>query len=114
MQPPIQNSNGNHRSQQLYWNQLVEIKVSSIYIRLFRDKTHRIVRWVGIVRAVASSASIGGWAIWHEYALIWSIIVATSQVVDALQNVMPFYKNHRAACDLASALETLFIDSQLE
>jgi hypothetical protein len=104
----------NHRSQQLYWRQLVELKVLGVYMRLYRDNLHKWVRRLGIIRAVASSGGIGGWAIWSEHALIWSCIVAASQVVDALQNVLPVIRQHRATADLASALETLFIDAQLE
>jgi len=69
---------------------------------------------VGVVRAIASSASIGAWAIWRQYAFAWGLIIALSQVLDALRDVFPFTKQHKAAAELAIVLESLFIDAQLE
>jgi len=69
---------------------------------------------MGAVRAIASSAGIGAWAIWREYAFIWGAIIALSQVMDALKEVFPFTRQHKAASELAIVLESLFIDAQLE
>jgi hypothetical protein len=106
--------NDPHRQRQLYWNQLVELKVASVVIRLYRNSLERHDKVISSIRAVASSGGIAGWAIWHDYAFIWGMIIATSQVIDALKDVFPFAKRLQAASDLTTALERLFIDAQFE
>jgi hypothetical protein len=69
---------------------------------------------LGTIRAIASSGSIAAWALWKEYAFVWAVIIATSQVLDALKDVFPFTKKHKAASAHTTALGTMFIDAQLE
>jgi|tagenome__1003787_1003787.scaffolds.fasta_scaffold20084252_2 hypothetical protein len=108
------NSDLTHRQQQLYWNQIVELKVAASYIRRYRDHLGRWVAGVGTVRAIASSGSIAAWALWKEHAFIWAAIIAASQVADALKDVFPFTKKQKAASVHATALSSMFIDAQLE
>jgi len=103
-----------HRQQQLYWAQLFELKVDAAYIRCYRDHLGRWTTGLGTVRAIASSGGIAGWAVWHEYAFAWGTIIAASQVVDALKDVFPFTKKHKAASAHTITLGSLFIDAQLE
>jgi hypothetical protein len=103
-----------HRQQQLYWTQLVELKVATSYIRRYRDRLTSRVTALGGLRAVASSGAIAGWAIWHELAFVWGIIIALSQLADALKEVFPFVRRHKAASEHTVALDSLFIDAQLE
>jgi hypothetical protein len=103
-----------HRQQQLYWNQLIELKVAAAYIRRYRDDLGKWVTCLGTLKAIASSGSIAAWVIWKEYAFLWAAIIAASQVADALKEVFPFTKRHRAASEHAIALESMFIDAQLE
>lgn len=103
-----------HRQQQLYWNQVIELKVAAVYIRRYRDDLGRWVTGLGTVKAIASSGSIAAWAIWKEYAFLWGMIIAASQVADALKDVFPFTKTHKAASEHTITLGSLFIDAQLE
>lgn len=70
--------------------------------------------YIEVVKAVASSSSIAIWAVWREYPLVWGAIIAASQVLDALKDVFPFIKRHKAASEHTVALDSLFIDAQLE
>ncbi len=109
--------NGNaasHRQQQLYWNQMVELKVAAGYIRRYRDDVGKRVTVLGTLKAIASSGGIAAWAIWREYAFLWGVIIAASQLADALKEIFPFAKTHKAASDLAISLNSMFIDAQLE
>jgi len=108
------NENTPLRQQQLYWKQMIELKVASTYMRLYRDYLGRWVTALGVFRAVASSGSIAAWAIWRQYALIWGAIIALSQVTDALKDVFPFTKRHKAASTQTITLGTMLIDAQLE
>jgi hypothetical protein len=103
-----------HRQQKLYWDQMFELKVEVSYIRLYRNSLGNSVTALAALKAIASCAGIAAWAIWREYAFVWGAIIAASQVVDALKDVFPFAKRHRAAAELALTLENLFIDVQLE
>jgi len=103
-----------HRQQSLYWTQMVELKVAALYIKHYRDYLAGWVTGIATVRAVASSSSIAAWALWKNYALVWGSIIAISQVLDAIKDVFPIAKRHKAASEHALVLDSLFIDTQLE
>ena len=69
---------------------------------------------LSILKAVASSGSIGGWVIWSEYAFIWAAIIAASQVADALKDTFPFSRQSRAENEHILALDRILIDVELE
>ena len=102
------------RQQQLYWAQMIELKVANAYIRRYRDYLGKWVTGLGVLRAVASSGGIAAWALWKEYAFVWGAIIAASQVTDALKDVFPFTKKHKAASVHTITLGAMFIDAQLE
>jgi len=105
---------GLHRQQDLYWYKMLELKVAATYMRRYRDYLGKWVTRIGVVKAVASSSSIAAWAIWREHAFIWGSIIAVSQVVDALKDVFPVTKRYKSASEHVVALDSLFIDAQLE
>ena len=93
---------------------MIVLKVACDYMRCYRNHLSRWVTGIGTLRAVASSGSIAGWAIWHQYAFVWASIIAISQVLDALKDVFPITKRHKAASEHVHQIESLFIDAQLE
>jgi hypothetical protein len=93
---------------------MVELKVAACYIRRYRDNLSNWVTAVGTLRAIASSGAIAAWALWRQYAFVWGAIIAASQVVDALRDVFPFTKKHKAAGEHTLTLNELVIDAQLE
>lgn len=102
------------RQPDLYWRNLQQIKTAAIFMRLYRNRLGRYVRGLEILRAVASSAAIGGWVIWRDHPLLWSSVIVAAQVADALKGVFPLAKMHRAASDLTVAMETICIDAEDE
>lgn len=103
-----------HRQQDLYFKELFQLKVHCEYIRRYRDALSKKVTAFAILRAVASSGGIAGWAIWREYAFVWGAIIAASQLADALKEVFPYTVRHRAANGLSRDLDALFIEAQFE
>ena len=103
-----------HDVQKQYWSEMIKLKAGELYIRYYRDNLGSWVTTAATFRAIASSVSIASWAIWHSLAFVWAAIIAASQVGDALKNVFPVAKKHKSAGELASTLEMLFIDAQLE
>ena len=103
-----------HRQQQLYWNEMINLKADASYIRLYRDSQGRWVTGLDALKAIASSAGIAAWVVWREYAFAWGAIIAAAQVADALKDVFPFAKKHKAASAHSMTLDNLFNDAQLE
>jgi hypothetical protein len=103
-----------HRQQRLYWNQMLQLKGALSYTCLYRNYLGRWVTGLGALRAIASCGGIAAWAIWKEYAFIWGTIIAVSQVMDALKDVFPFAKLHKACSEHAITLSYLFVDAELE
>lgn len=95
-------------------NALLDIKCDENEVRLCRDEMARRASALAVVRAVASSASIAGWVVWREFALVWGSIIAASQVVDATKEVFPFAQQQKAASEAWSDLRQLFFDGQYE
>lgn len=103
-----------HRQQRLYWDQMYALKVAASAICLYRNYLNRWVTGLGVLKAVTSCASIAAWAVWRQYAFVWGALIAASQLADALKDVFPFAKTHKAACAHALTLNNLFVDTQLE
>lgn len=108
------NGAASKRQPALYWRQLEQLKAASICIRLYRNRLAWQVRCVEIIKVVASSGGIAAWAVFKDYPLIWSGIIAAAQLLDALKNVFPFARNHKSASDLTVAFELLWIDAEEE
>jgi hypothetical protein len=92
--PREEKAANSHRQQQLYWNQMIELKVAFGYIRRYRDARGRWVTGLGALKAIASSVGIAAWVIWKQYAFFWGAIIAASQLADALKDVLPFTGQH--------------------
>lgn len=100
------------REQQVYWQEFVQLKADSCYVRDYRNDLNRWVTGVATIRAVASAGGIAAWAVWRQYAYIWACFIAGSQVVDALKNVFPFYKRRDSLSKWSRALNRLFVEAQ--
>jgi hypothetical protein len=103
-----------HRQQDLYFNELFQLKVRCEYTRLYRDELSKWVTGFAVLRAVASSGGIAGWVIWRQYAFVWGAIIAASQLADALKDVFPNISRQKAANDLLVGLKSLFIEAVFE
>ena len=103
-----------HRQQDLYFNELFQLKIGCEYIRLYRNDLERWVTRFSAVRAIASSGAIATWAVVKAYPLVWGSIIAASQLGDVLQNVIPLTARHKAASALSTALEALFTEALFE
>ncbi|MBI1682232.1 hypothetical protein [Caulobacter hibisci] len=98
----------------LYWAELRQVKAASNYMRLYRNRLAKQVRAIELIKAVSSSGAIAGWVVWKDLPLLWSGIIASAQLLDALKGVFPFAKLHRAASDLTIAMEIIWIDADAE
>lgn len=98
----------------LYWREIGQLKAAAVCIRLFRNRVAKRVRAVEIVKAISSSSAIAGWVIFKEIPFLWASIIVAAQLLDALKDIFPFARQHKAASALTVALETLFIEAEAE
>jgi hypothetical protein len=100
-----------HRQQELYWQQLVQLKAACEYVRRYRN---RLALWetrIGALRALASSSAIAAWAVVQAHPLLWGGIIAAAQVADALKDVFPLSARRRSTSELVAVLDTMFIET---
>ena len=76
--------------QSQYWKEMQELRAHAYYLELYQIRCERIERGISILLAVASSASIGAWAILKSVAMVWGGIIATSQVLSVAYQFLPF------------------------
>jgi hypothetical protein len=98
----------------LYWREMKRLKDAAVGIRLSRNHLGRRVRAVELVKAIASSGGIAGWVVWRAVPFLWAGIIVAAQVLDALEPVLRFAAQYRAASQLTVALELLFLDAEDE
>jgi hypothetical protein len=103
-----------HRQQDLYYQELFQLKVACEYVQRYRDSLGRWVTWLSSLRAIASSGAIAAWAVVQSYPLVWGGIIAAAQVWDALRDVVPLTARHKATGPLAVSLDALFIEALYE
>ncbi|WP_460152794.1 hypothetical protein [Pseudomonas sp. S2_B07] len=73
-----------------YWVEMQNLKAHVYYLELYQLGSESIERWIGITLAVASSASIGGWVIWKDYAFVWALLIMITQVISVVYKFLPF------------------------
>jgi hypothetical protein len=103
-----------NRSQSLYWNELVELKVACEYVRRYRDSLNDILIRFAIARSVISVTALGGWITTNVNPRIWAAVIVAVQVSEALQRAIPYSARAAGTNDLCAAFDALFIEALLE
>jgi hypothetical protein len=103
-----------NRLQNLYWVELVQLKVSCEYIRRYRNTLGTWMTRFAVIRAIVSLSALGTWAAVKSYPMVWGGIIAAAQVADALQHAIPFAARFRGTNALVVALDALLIDCMME
>lgn len=96
--------------QERYWSMLTNKKYELIYINKYYAQCVKVQRGINIILALTSSGAIAAWAIWDKYPLLWSLIIAISQVVVAVKPLLPFEKRIIDINDLNLTLTGLYAD----
>jgi hypothetical protein len=74
------------------WATLCNMKYKSFLFGLLVHKYQKLDRNVNIFLALASSGSIAAWAVWQNYPILWSSIIALSQVITTIKPYFPYNK----------------------
>lgn len=96
----------------LYWNEFYTLKYDEHYLGVLFSRTDTIDRWIKAVLAIASTGSIGAWAVFREYAFLWGFIIAASQVLNALRGVLPYKERMKALPGLIKDIAELANDAE--
>lgn len=95
--------------QQRFWRELDQLRIHASYAEYYYEHTVQTDRIINMALAVVASGGVAGWAVWNKYQQTWAVIVAGSQVVNAVKGYLPYSKRLKALGSLASELESLFI-----
>lgn len=87
---------------------MVQIKAWIFYLDLYEENSYKWERRINIFSAVVSSTSIAAWAIWQQFSYIWSIIIAVSQVLNAIKVFLPYNTRLKATISFLEDLKFLY------
>ena len=93
-----------------YWREFYGLKVRTNYVDLYQNSSESWDRRINIFLAITSSGSIGGWVIWNELRLVWSVIIACSQVINAVKTFLPYKRRIRILNGLYYDLRALALE----
>ena len=69
---PLESSDSGIRIQQLYWKQLIQLKVECEYIRRYQAEYRWWVTRINVSKAVLSVGALGAWAASQVSPLLWA------------------------------------------
>ena len=95
--------------QEKYWTEMVQLKAHVLYLDEYLVRTERMDRTISMFLAIASSASIGTWAVWQKYQLVWAFIIAFSQVLNAVKPYLPYKKRLETLSGLRRDFEEILL-----
>lgn len=94
--------------QEKYWNYMVQIKAWIFYLDLYIEDSYKWERRFNIFSAIASSASIAAWTMWDQFSFLWALVIAVSQVINAVKEFLPFSKRIKFIMPLLQNLKFLY------
>lgn len=92
-----------------YWKELYQVKAHLNYLELYLQDSEIKDRSVNIFLAITSSGSIAGWAIWQQAAMFWAIIIAASQVVTVIKNLLPYKARMKSLAGIIHDFEDIVL-----
>ncbi len=96
--------------QKRYWKEMVDTKFKLVYIDYYLEKSYGWNEKISMCNALASSASIAGWAIWNNIPYFWSCIIAASQVFTAVKPHLPYNKRVKNLTAFISEASSIFLE----
>jgi hypothetical protein len=82
----------NTKQKEQIWSNLKDTKYKSFILGFLIDKYQRKERRTNVFLVFTSSGSIAVWAVWDFLPLLWSGIIASSQLVTVMKPLFPFSK----------------------
>jgi len=96
-----------------FWKELHQLRVHVYYLEIYHEKSELINKAINIFLAITSSSSICGWAIWSRYDFIWAIIIALSQLINAIKHFLPYRNRLKSLRSILFEFEELLTSSEM-
>jgi hypothetical protein len=103
-----------NRAHGLYWIELVQLKVDTVYVERYRDRLTSRLTWFAIGRAIVSVGALGSWFAGIGHPEVWGGIIVASQVAEAVVNALPLSTRQKNLSAFALTLEAILIDALME
>lgn len=97
-----------------FWKEFHQLKVQVIFVQDLLLEAGRYERLIKVAVAITSSASIGAWVVWKEWAAVWATIIAGSQVLSAIHPHLPYKERIKTYSSVLRDLEKLFIEAEFK
>ncbi|MGG5826051.1 hypothetical protein [Aeromonas salmonicida] len=98
--------------QKKYWREMDQLKVHTLYLEGYLEKTVQTDMAINMFLAIASSASIAGWVVWQPLSFLWGGIIALSQAINAIKPYLPYAKRLKSLQAASGELESVFISME--
>lgn len=86
--------------QERYWAELVQLKAQASYLNAYQLQCEKCDNGLKVFLAITSSSSIASWAIWSELGMLWGVLIALSQVVNAIRRFLPWERRAKELSNL--------------
>jgi hypothetical protein len=103
-----------NRAYGLYWIELVQLKVDTVYVERYRDWLTAWLSRFAIGRAIVSVGALSSWFAGIGHPEVWGGIIVASQVAEAVVNALPLSARQKNLSAFALALEAILIDALME
>ena len=95
--------------QEQFWKEFTDLKTQGYYLNYYHISTGRHDVSIEAFLAVAAVSSIGSWAAFQVYPLLWGGIIAASQVIHAVKPFFPYKKRLESIGGLSLDLAPLLL-----
>jgi len=82
---------------QRFWRALYELVSHGYFLEGYSQRSALFERRTNVVLALTSTGSLGIWAVFKQYPLVWSGIIVATHIVGATSRFLPFSSRVRAA-----------------
>ena len=95
--------------QEKYWKELYQLRVHVNYLEIYMERSEYLDKGVNMFLAITSSSSICGWAIWNKFGFIWGLIIAVSQLINAIKYFLPYRNRMKSLNKIVRDLDELLV-----
>ena len=93
-----------------FWSMMTDKKFALYYYDQHFHRYTKIDRGFKIFIAITSSSAIGSWIIWQQLSFVWAVMVASSQVLTAIINFLPYKSRIKQINKMNSRLIPLYYE----
>ena len=93
-----------------YWAMYTDLKFKERYYCRYQTHVKRLNGALNGFCIIISASSIAGWSIWNQFPLLWGLLLAMAQIIQAIKSLLPFSRQEIALRFLIPELRKLVND----